>query len=142
MKDMETKTAKVYLPGGFEPEAVVTYIDECGTVRCVAFSSVDAAREYLGTVVGRYGFASMQRLVTASTVDALDTDVENRDLRPAPGEWPACAAGRGEADIKELRRREREAYRCFEDADWKMANALLDEWLDAYRELRDAEGER
>ena len=142
MRGMEiNKTAKVYLPGGFEPEAVVMYTDECGTVRSVAFATIDAAREYLGSVIGRYGFASMQRLVTASTVDALDPDVENRDLRQAPGEWPACAARRGEADVEELRRRERAAFRSFEDADWKTANTCLNEWLDAYRELCDAEGE-
>ena len=45
-------------------------------------------------------------------------------------------------DIEELRERERAAYERFEDADWKSANARLNEWLDAYRELCDAEGER
>lgn len=45
-------------------------------------------------------------------------------------------------DIEELRNRERVAYERFMSADWKTADMRLNEWLDAYRELRDAEGER
>ena len=45
-------------------------------------------------------------------------------------------------DIKALEQNEREAYRRFMDADWKNADMRLNEWLDAYRELRDAKGER
>ena len=44
-------------------------------------------------------------------------------------------------DIEELRNRERIAYERFMDADWKTANLCLNEWLDAYRELCDAEEE-
>ena len=42
-------------------------------------------------------------------------------------------------DIEKLRERERAAYERFEDADWKTADKRLHEWLDAYRELCDAE---
>lgn len=41
-------------------------------------------------------------------------------------------------DIEELERREREAFERFEKADWKTADRCLNEWLDAWRELRGA----
>lgn len=45
--------------------------------------------------------------------------------------------------VGRLERREREAYEAFRDADGLHADALLAEWLDAYRALREArEGER
>lgn len=44
-------------------------------------------------------------------------------------------------DIEELREAEREAFRRFEEADWKTAEKRLNEWLDAGRALREAEEE-
>lgn len=42
---------------------------------------------------------------------------------------------------EKLRRREREAYEAFVDAPWPLADRLLCEWLDAWRELREAREE-
>lgn len=49
--------------------------------------------------------------------------------------------GDGRRRLRELERREREAYEALRDADGLHADARLGEWLDAWRELRGAREE-
>lgn len=42
--------------------------------------------------------------------------------------------------IKELEKRERDAYEAFMEADWMHADMRLNEWLDAVHELNEAKG--
>ncbi len=42
--------------------------------------------------------------------------------------------------IEELKKRERDAYKAFIEADWKHADIYLNEWLDVCRELDEAMG--
>lgn len=49
-----------------------------------------------------------------------------------------CFADPDGARREALGRREREAYEAFLRADWRAAGERLGEWLDAWRELRDA----
>ena len=54
----------------------------------------------------------------------------------------ACTQGADESEIERLREKECEAFRRFEEAGWMECGERLQEWLDAGRALREAEGRR
>lgn len=56
------------------------------------------------------------------------------------GSVPRTKEKEKEMSIEELKKRERDAYEAFMEADWMHADMRLNEWLDAAHELNEAMG--
>lgn len=115
------------MPEGFRAEAIVTFEDAGGAERPVAFGDADEARVFMRLCGALDLTCRLDRTYTAevhfaSGGRAMDPEDPPSDTAEALG------------------RREREAYEAFLRADWRTADERLGEWLDAWRELREAEG--
>ena len=98
-------------------EAVVSFEDSDGVWRSVAFDEAGDAWRLLHRLGNRGRHARLERVELVAVYFADDDGTEA------------------------LRRREREAFERFRAADWRTAGERLGEWLDAWRALRDEEGE-
>lgn len=115
------------MPEGFRTEAIVTFEDAGGAERPVAFGDADEARAFTHLcgvldLTCQLDLTYTKEISFASGGRAMDPEDPPSD--------------RVEAQL----RQEREAYEALLAADWRTAGERLGEWLDAFRELRGAEG--
>lgn len=143
MKDSRHTGAhfEIACPDGFGCiEAIVGWLAADGTWHREAFERFADARVRLGELAGgdEASMLYIDRTVTMSAPDAIDTGVAPRSVRIEEGQW-LRRRRKASPEVGRLRKAEREAFRRFEEADWITADRRLHEWLDAGRALREAE---
>lgn len=135
---------EIACPDGFGAiEAIVGWLAADGTWHREAFERFADARVRLGELAGGDEAAMLyiDRTVTMSTLDAIDTGVATRSVGIADDQWVRRWI-KVSPEVGRLRKAEREAFRRFEEAGWMEADRRLREWMDADRALREAEGRR
>ncbi len=131
---------EIACPDGFGAVgAIVGWLAADGSWHREAFELFADARVRLGELAGGDGASIfyIDRTVTMSVADAIDPDVSPRAVGIEEGQW--LRRRKDSPEVERLREAEREAFRRFEEADWKTADRRLHEWLDAGRALREAE---
>lgn len=135
---------EIACPDGFGAiEAIVGWLAADGTWHREAFERFADARVRLGELAGgdEASMLYIDRTVTMSALDAIDTGVASRSVGIEEGPW-LRRRHKASPEVRRLRKAESEAFRRFEEADWITADRRLREWMDADRALREAEGRR
>ena len=134
---------EIACPDGFRAiGAIVGWLAADGTWHREAFERFVDARVRLVELAGgdEASLLYIDRTVTMSALDAIDTGVATRSVGIEDGQW-IKRRDMASPKVERLRKAEREAFRRFEEAGWKTADRRLHEWLNAGRALREAEAE-
>lgn len=132
---------EIACPDGFEAiGAIVGWLDADGTWHREAFERFADARARLGELAGgdEASMLYIDRTVTMSALDAIDTGVASRSVGIEDGQW-VRRRNRASLEVERLRRAEREAFKAFDEGRWTECGTHLQEWMDAVKALLEVE---